>query len=173
MNAPTVRPFKDTDTPGAARALISVHATDGYPVEGVDEPEAWIQAPDVISAWIAETNAAIVGHVAIMRPNGEEAVSLWQRQSGADESTIAVLARLFVIREARKKATGERLMRAATEHARQKRLRLVLDVMTKDTAAIHLYERLGWKRIGQAIHRYGNSQHTDALCYVSPENGPA
>jgi ribosomal protein S18 acetylase RimI-like enzyme len=64
-----------------------------------------------------ENHYFIVGHVAVMRSQGEDAVKLWQRQSGADASTIAVLARLFVVREARRHAVGEHLTRAAMEHA--------------------------------------------------------
>jgi ribosomal protein S18 acetylase RimI-like enzyme len=47
----------------------------------------------------------------------------------------------------------------------------VLDVMTKDTAAIRLYERLGWQKIGEASHHFGDGQRTAALCFVSPEAG--
>lgn len=35
-----IRPYGDTDLPGAAAALTDVHSTDGYPVEGVAHPEA-------------------------------------------------------------------------------------------------------------------------------------
>lgn len=172
MSSPRIRPFEDTDTAGAARALVSVHTTDGYPVEGVGRPIAWIRSPDVLSAWVAEADGEIVGHVAVMRSRGEDAVRLWQRWSGTDASTIAVLARLFVVREARGDSVGEHLTRTAMEYAQREKLRLVLDVMTKDTAAIRLYERLGWQKIGRADHRYGDDQRMAALCYVSPDAGP-
>ena len=54
------------------------------------------------------------------------------------------------------------------EFAKRQGLRLVLDVMTKDTDAIRLYERLGWARIGETTHRYGDGLRTPAVCYVSP-----
>ncbi|MER5921038.1 GNAT family N-acetyltransferase [Streptomyces mirabilis] len=168
MASTIVRPFEDTDLPNAGSALIKVHATDGYPVEGVDQPDRWLRSADVLAAWVAEMNSEIVGHVALMRPHGEDAVSLWIEQSGDSEEQIAVLARLFVVREARKNAVGEKLMKAAMEYAQSQDLRLVLDVMTKDTAAIRLYERLGWVKIGEAIHRYGDDRTIDAVCYVAP-----
>ncbi|MGY4961530.1 GNAT family N-acetyltransferase [Streptomyces sp. 900105245] len=168
MASTIVRPFEDTDLPGAESALIEVHATDGYPVEGVDHPDRWLRSADVLAAWVAEMNGKIVGHVALMRPHGEEAVSLWIEQSGESEEQVAVLARLFVIREARKNAVGEKLMKVAMEYAQRREIRLVLDVMTKDTAAIRLYERLGWVKIGEATHRYGNDQTIDAICFVAP-----
>jgi ribosomal protein S18 acetylase RimI-like enzyme len=163
-----VRPFENADLAGAASALIDVHTTDGYPVEGVDQPEAWIRSADVIAAWVAELDGSIVGHVAIMRPHGEDAVSLWMQQSGDNEDQIAVLARLFVVKTARKHAAGERLMQAAMSYGSEHGIRLVLDVMTKDAAAIRLYERLGWCEIGRAPHHYGDGQSIDAVCYVAP-----
>nr|WP_202477602.1 GNAT family N-acetyltransferase [Streptomyces sp. SID5470] len=153
---------------GAASALVEVHTTDGYPVEGVDHPEEWLRSTDVIAAWVGQLDGTTVGHVAIMRPRGEDAVSLWMQQSGDREDQVAVLARLFVVKEARKHAVGERLMQAAMSYGSEHGLRLVLDVMTKDSAAIRLYERLGWREIGRAPHHYGNGQSIDAVCYVAP-----
>ncbi|MEU8752374.1 GNAT family N-acetyltransferase [Streptomyces chartreusis] len=168
MAGMNVRPFEEADLPGAAAALIEVHGTDGYPVEGVDQPVSWLRSADVLAAWIAEQGGKVIGHVALMRPHGEDAVSMWIQQSGDSEDHVAVLARLFVIKEARKHAVGEKLMKAAMDYARSRSLRLVLDVMTKDAAAIRLYERLGWVKIGEASHRYGDDQQIDAICFVSP-----
>ncbi|MFZ3558802.1 MULTISPECIES: GNAT family N-acetyltransferase [unclassified Streptomyces] len=168
----SVRPFDDSDIPDAAKALVEVHETDGYPVEGVEDPKSWLRSADVLAAWVAEGDGRVVGHVSLMRPHGEDAVSLWREQSGDPESGIAVLARLFVVRAARKHAIGERLTRAAMDYGQRNGLRLVLDVMTKDVAAIRLYERLGWRKIGEAAHQYGNGQTINAVCYVSPDLGP-
>ncbi|MFD5938493.1 GNAT family N-acetyltransferase [Streptomyces griseus] len=163
----TIRPIQEADVPGAAAALIEVHSTDGYPVEGVDDPEAWITPPGVVKAWVAHRDC-VVGHIAIMKAEGEKAVTLWQQQSGEDEAHIGVLARLFVVRSARKHAVGESLMRAAMDYAEENGLRLVLDVMDKDEAAIRLYERLGWQFIGGATHQFGDGQQIPAKCYVWP-----
>lgn len=168
MASPIIRPFEDEDLPGAASALVEVHSTDGYPVEGVDQPEHWLQSADVLAAWVAETAGKVVGHVALMRPNGEDAVSLWIEQSGDSEEHLAVLARLFVLPEARGHSTGERLVRTAAEYAQRKGLRLVGDVMSKDETAIRLYKRLGCQIIGTTMHSYGNGERTPALCFVAP-----
>lgn len=169
MESVIVRPFEDADSADAASALVEVHSTDGYPVEGVEHPEAWLRSADVIAAWVSELDGNVVGHVAIMRPHGEDAVSMWMQQSGDTEDQIAVLARLFVVKAARKHAAGEQLMKAAMSYGRKYGLRLVLDVMTKDAAAIRLYERLGWREIGRAPHHYGSGKSIDAVCYVAPE----
>ncbi|GGO47918.1 hypothetical protein GCM10012287_21690 [Streptomyces daqingensis] len=169
----SIRSRRDSDVASAAEALVKVHESDGYPVEGVDEPEAWLTPPEVLQAWIAELDDHVVGHVALGHPNGEDAVSLWLDQSDSAESEVAVLARLFVAPEARRMALGRRLTQAAMDYADEKGLRLVLDVMAKDTAAMRLYEALGWQRIGVSKHTYGEGQETDAICYVSPATTPA
>ena len=163
-----IRPYEDTDLPGASAALTDVHATDGYPVEGVADPEAWLRSDDILASWVAEADGRIVGHVAVMRPRGEDAVTLRAGQSEDDEQHIAVLARLFVVRDARQHALGERLVRTAMDYGQRSDRRLVLDVMVKDTAAIRLYERLGWLRTGRATHRFGTGQSIEAIYYVAP-----
>ena len=97
-------------------------------------------------------------------PNGPWAL----RDQEKSTDPVAVLGRLFVLHEARGHALGERLVRTARDHAHEHGRRLVLDVMTKDTAAIRLYERLGWQRIGTTQHTYGHGRAIDAYCYVSP-----
>jgi GNAT superfamily N-acetyltransferase len=168
-DGPTIRARVESDIPESAAGLVRVHATDGYPVEGVSRPEAWLTPSGILNAWVAEVAGRIVGHVAVSRPNDEEAVSLWLSQSGTDEEKVGVLARFFVIPEARKKAVGGSLMHAAVDYAQDSGIRLVLDVMAKDTAAIRLYTRLGWTRIGTAVHTFGEGrQTTQAICFVSP-----
>ncbi|WP_101254531.1 GNAT family N-acetyltransferase [Streptomyces barkulensis] len=165
-----IRPRQYEDIPEAAKALVRVHDLDGYPVEGVDQPEAWLTPPKLLRAWVAEVEGSVTGHVAINRPNGEEAVSLWVDHSQEEEAHVAVLSRLFVAPEARGKDAGGELMRTAMTYAQREGLRLVLDVLSKDTAAMRLYEKLGWQQIGSSTHSYGNGRQTEAICYVSPTN---
>lgn len=168
MTSPVVRAIQDADIAGAAAALVEVHATDGYPVEGVERPEEWIRSSAVLHAWVAQSEQRIVGHVAVMHPRGEDAVTLWRARSSDQEAHVGVLARLYVVREARGATLGEKLVQAAMDYARQHDMRLVLDVMTKDVSAIRLYERMGWQAIGEATHQYGDDQQAAAICYVSP-----
>ncbi|MFB9906809.1 GNAT family N-acetyltransferase [Allokutzneria oryzae] len=166
--ATDVRVRLQDDLPSCAQALVEVHRSDGYPVEGVADPIGWLTPPTLIRAWVAEKDGSIVGHVLLTTPQeGDDAARLWQSQSANDEK-IAVLGRLFVLSTARGHSFGEHLMRAATEYAQQQNMRLVLDVMDKDKAAIRLYERLGWQRIGTAYHQFGEGQSIPAFCYVSP-----
>ncbi|MGW6958950.1 N-acetyltransferase family protein [Streptomyces chartreusis] len=166
--AVTVRRRTDEDIPEAAAALVKVHTENGYPVEGVEDPEAWLTPPELLAAWVAVRGGRVVGHTALSRPSGEDAVAMWLEQSQDSEAQLAVGARLFVAPEARHEGLGERLMQAANNYARERGLRVVLDVMAKDTAAIRLYERFGLQRIGTSKHAYGDGQEIEAICFVSP-----
>ncbi|TDU05607.1 acetyltransferase (GNAT) family protein [Streptomyces sp. 846.5] len=162
-NGVTVRLRREGDVPAAAEGLIEVHAVDGYPVEGVDHPEAWLKPPGLLQAWVAEQAGTIVGHVAITSPGSEAAVSLLCEQYGDRKTGVAVVARLFVVPEARRLGTGEQLMRAVSDFASVHGIHLVLDVLTKDEAAIRLYARLGWQSLGSVHHLYGHGKQARAI----------
>ncbi|MFJ6460000.1 GNAT family N-acetyltransferase [Streptomyces sp. NPDC091387] len=166
-----VRPRTSADIPRAASALVAVHAVDGYPVEGVDHPQEWLTATEALQAWVAVADGDVVGHVSVNRPAGEGAVALWKQRAGADETKVGVLARLFVLPDARKRSVGERLVRAAQAYGDRHGLRLVLDVMVKDSSAIRLYRRLGWEEIGRIVHPLEDGEGVEAVALVSPAEG--
>ena len=164
----TVRVRQSEDLEASARALIEVHSTDGYPVEGVDDPQAWLTPAGLLRAWVGELGGRLAGHVLITTPqDGDAAAKAWADEGNPVER-IAVLGRLFVLPEARRHSSGKQLVRATSAYADEQGLRLVLDVMEKDTAAIRLYERLGWRRIGMTLHDSGRGEDIPAYCYISP-----
>ncbi|MGW0331260.1 GNAT family N-acetyltransferase [Streptomyces sp. NPDC003011] len=163
-----VRAREVRDIPETARALVVVHGVDGYPVEGVDQPEAWLMPEGLIQGWVAEISGNIVGHVCITWGRDEAAVDLFLEQSDRSRNEIAVMARLFVVPEARGHSVGVRLVQEATDYARRHGLALVGDVMKKDVAAIRLYERLGCRILGTTVHSYGAGQEVPALCFAAP-----
>ncbi|MFC8537371.1 GNAT family N-acetyltransferase [Streptomyces sp. NPDC057249] len=168
MSEVLVRPREDADLGAAAAVLAGVHESDGYPVEGVADPEAWLSPEGLLGAWVAERDGRIVGHVAVNRAgSGEDVARLWRDGGGAGDAEVAVLARFFVGRDARGASAGARLMGAAEAYARAHGMPLVLEVLTKDVAAIRLYERLGWQRIGELRHFFAG-RHFDALCFAAP-----
>jgi GNAT superfamily N-acetyltransferase len=123
----------------------------------------------MLEAWVAELNSHIVGHVAISTPQDDDAdPALWMQKTPGRAGGIAVLGRLFVLPSARGHMVGERLVQAAVAAAERRGLRTVLDVMAKDSAAIRLYERLGWQFIGATEHEFDGGQTTPAYCYVAP-----
>lgn len=171
MSANTIhvrsRTAADLETCGTM--LRRVNELDGYPVEGVTDTDAWLNPPTLTKAWVATLDHKIVGHVLLTSPTeDDDAVRLWQEQSGMPLAAITVLGRLFVDPLARGHDAGSHLMKAALQYATTHRLTAVLDVMEKDNAAIRLYERAGWRPIGEARHNFGANQSVRALCYVAP-----
>lgn len=166
-----IRPRTPADIDECARLLVTVHARDGYPVEGVADPESWLSPAGLIRAWVGELSGSIVGHALITTPmpGDDDAADLWMEQSGEPASRVAVAGRLFVGPSARNHGMGEELARAAMEYATDYGRRVVFDVMEKDRSAIRLYERLGCTNIGSVRHRFGDGQERAARCYVAPD----
>ena len=168
MPAVEVRNRRPNDLDAAAAALVEVHRVDGYPVEGVDDPQAWLNPPGLLHAWVATVNEKVVGHALVTTAHSDvAAVDAWVKQGG-DITTIVVGGRLFVAPAGRGHQLGTKLGRIMTDWAAHHSLDLVGDVMAKDTAAIAIYERLGWQRIGTAMHDTGHGTEVPAYLYVSP-----
>ena len=164
----TIRPRTDDDLAALAKVLVEVHDVDGYPVEGVKQPIAWLELPDAIAIWIAQIDGKPVGHVAITEPGAADDAARLLREQPAEGHT-AILGRLFVSPSARGQGIAQQLvLTAMTASARMGR-RLVLDVMKKDEAAIRLYRRLGWTEIGSVEHKHVAGPPEPALAMAAPE----
>ncbi len=163
-----IRPRTDADVPECAALLREVYVLDGYPVEGVDDAEGWMYPVGLIAAFVASEPKGLLGHAAVCEPNGDAAVSMLVARTGAAESEIAVLARLFVGPKARGRGIGLMLANAALDYAATKRLRAVFDVMEKDRTAISMYERMGCVLLGRTLHQVANGRAIPALCYAAP-----
>lgn len=155
-----IRERRNDDIPALAPVLVAVHQRDGYPVEGVADPAAWLRLDRLIGALVAELNGQMVGHVAITQPDpADDAARMLHELDGTPLDHIAVVSRLFVDPAARGHQIGKRLMEAAMQLAQKNQRVAVLDVMVKDEAAIRTYERLGWVQIGEFSHMFnGNSE---------------
>ncbi|WP_026453604.1 GNAT family N-acetyltransferase [Saccharomonospora iraqiensis] len=165
---PVVRGRRADDVSACATALVAVHEADGYPVEGVTDPEAWLTPENLLRAWVAELAGEVVGHVCLTAPTDSDPVAATVRaHTGTEAAGLAVLGRLFVLPEARRHRAGELLTRTATDYAAVAGRRPVLEVMDKDRAAIRLYERLGWRRIATTGHDSGHGR-VPAHHYIGP-----
>ena len=110
----------------------------------------------------------MVGHALATTAHSDvAAVNAWIEQGG-DIATTVVGGRLFVAPAGRGHQLGIKLARAMTDWAAHHCLDLVGDVMAQDTAAIAIYEHLGWQRIGTALHDTGHGTEVPAYLYVSP-----
>lgn len=168
----SIRPRRDEDLDELARILVEVHRQDGYPVEGVDDPYAWLRLESPLGAWVAELDGKVVGHVALSEPSPhDDAPRIWAEQTGKSVDRTAVLGRLFLAPTARGHAIGSRLTRTASDTATQLGRTAVLDVMHKDSAAIRLYEQLAWSRIGETWHTYRPGSREPAYTYALAKVG--
>jgi acetyltransferase len=107
---------------------------------------------------------------------GSAQLELAQRENGRHRAEVA---KVMVLRSARRQGIGRSLMLAAEDHARRRgRSTLVLDTRAGDPSE-RLYASVGWRRVGE-IPRYARSAggvlHATALYYkllVISEGGTA
>ena len=167
MTEPKIRIRNDYDVPQLANTLVEVYALDGYPVEGVDDPEAWLRHPQAVLSWVAEVNGEPVGQVTLASASlADDAARLWQQQTGGDLANLVIPVRLFVAPDQRNIGAGRLLMEAVAHYAREHNLTLAFDVMEKDRAAIRLYEKMGAQRLGAITHHHSGDRAEPAVVYV-------
>jgi GNAT superfamily N-acetyltransferase len=164
-----IRRRTDDDLPELAHVLVRVHAADGYPVEGVANPQAWLTAPREIAAWTAFIPSRLIGQISLTRAaETDDAASVWQRSTGGDISRLVIPVRLFVDPAHRGLGAGAKLMLAAHNYAASHNLAMAFDVMLKDQTAIQLYETAGCKRLGTIDHHHSDGETEPAAVYVAP-----
>jgi GNAT superfamily N-acetyltransferase len=133
------------DLPACVTALRAVYETDGYPANWPDDPERWISAPGRTSqAWVASVDGEIAGHLAVAVGLTDDA---WRDHTDRAPAELIEIIRLFVAPKHRGKGVGARLMTAAHEYADDRGLQPVLEVTDDESAAIGLYESLGWQQV--------------------------
>ncbi|MEU0941003.1 GNAT family N-acetyltransferase [Embleya sp. NPDC005971] len=151
------------------RVLAEVHARDGYPVNWPDQPGEWLSRGPLLGSWVAEVDGRLVGHVCLSQVGeGDLAPGLWSERHGAGRSATAVVGRLFVAPQARGHRIGAVLIDRAVKEARHRGLHPVLDVVTSDTAAADLYERLGWQLMATVEQQWSPHQTVAIRCYAAP-----
>ena len=93
-----IRPRRPDDLDALADVLVRVHALNGYPVEGVEHPRAWLTPPRQLAAWTALVSDTPVGRIALVKANrDDDAAAMWLRsQAGGGARSVAILVRLFV-----------------------------------------------------------------------------
>lgn len=157
------------DMTALGQVLVRVYEVDGYPVEGVADPEAWLTPPREITAWTATFEGQPVGHISLTEAGPEDdAARLWATRTKGDYSEAAVPVRLFVDPAKRALGAGNQLMLAAHQHATALGKRLVFDVMLKDQRAIRLYETLGCELLGTITHHHSDGLTEPAAVYLAP-----
>lgn len=154
-----IRERAETDISQLSDILLLVHDVDGYPVEGVSDPRAWLTLKNMLHAWVAIHNNRIVGHVGISLPSAyDSAAGILHEDFGIPLESIGVVQRLFVSPLVRNLGIGSELLETAMEYVKKYQRSLVLDVMEKDRAAIRAYKKHGWLEIGRFSHSVENAR---------------
>ncbi len=156
---------------GAALERIAreTHRLDGYPKYLPGDLRSFIVNADAIGAWVAASDRDVLGHVALHRHSAQQVMDVALSATGLDEDGIAVVARLLVAPSARRRGIGQALLEKATLEAAQIGRRAVLDVVEDHSAAIALYERCEWQRVGRVEWMLPGDLLLQEFVYVGPK----
>lgn len=164
-----VRRRAEGDLGSCVEILAEVHRHSGYPVNWPQDPAGWLTPEALLASWVAERDGQVVGHIALSRADGGDvAAGLWAARTGTGIERTAVVGRLFVSPAAHGLGLGAALMEQAVAEARTRGLHPVLDVVTSNTAATALYERLGWELLDVVRERWRPDQVVTLGCYAAP-----
>ena len=145
-----VRVRQASDVAACIDLLWRVHQGDSYPARWPNNPVAWLTPSRQERAWIATgPGGAVVGHVALFSLARHPMSEICVAATGLPEQRLAVLSRLLVDPPMRGRGVARALVHALETHAHSEGRRPVLDVGQYNTAAIALYEHLGWQRVGE------------------------
>ena len=163
-----IRPRRPKDLPACARLLRVVATEHQYPARWPEAPRSWLAGPDVLSAYVAEEQGEILGHVAIatVPRNGISRVR-WQEITGRDTTQLRRISRLFVRRRVRSQGIASDLLGVAVADIRALGLMPVLDVVSTSADGIAFVEKRGWKLL--AMDPWGSkTEHLRMHYYAAP-----
>ena len=163
-----IRLRTDEDLPACGDLLREVHELDGYPRYLQGDLMEFLDTPDLHGAWVSEADGAVTGHIVLVPRSSQAVMDIAAAALGLPETSLGVVARLFVAPSARRNGTAVALMNAAVADAQARGLFPVLDVVSDAHAAIALYERLGWTRAGRAAVHFDDGHSLDEYVYVAP-----
>lgn len=166
-----IRDRAPSDGEALEAIALETHRLDGYPKYPPADLRSFIMNADALGAWVAASDNAVVGHVALHRSSAEQVMEVVVSATGMDMESVAVVARLLVAPTARRHGVGRALLERATDEAARLGRRAVLDVIEDHTAAISLYERCGWTRVGRVDWTIPSGLPLREFVYVSPEPG--
>jgi ribosomal protein S18 acetylase RimI-like enzyme len=164
-----IRPRVDDDLDACGALARTTHHVDGYPAYVRDDDfRGFVLRPEALAAWVAEIDSQLVGHVALNARTTAPAMELACSNLSVSMEQLGVIARLMVAPDARRHGVGEELLRTTTEDAWARDLTPILDVVTRHAAAIALYERAGWQRLGKVSFRMPDGSALEEYVYCAP-----
>src|SRR5690348_1421998 len=134
-----VRIRQPEDIGTCVELLAEVHAANGYPLHWPDDPLSWLAPDNILAAWVAEHESALIGHIALCSGSGESGAGVWSAACDIPPDGLAAIAKLFVAPSSRGRGIGAALLDRACAEARARSLFPVLEVLDHDQGAIALY----------------------------------
>jgi ribosomal protein S18 acetylase RimI-like enzyme len=163
-----VRARDNSDLEGCIALTRVVHDVDRYPLILQANIGDFLASPRLVAAWVARRGGLIVGHVALHRGSSRAMASMVSEALSVEPDGIGVVSRLMVSPSVRRSGVGRRLLDTAASAAARRGLTPALDVVTSYAAAIALYERAGWQRIGTITVAMPDGDEVDEYVYVGP-----
>lgn len=163
-----IRQKESRDAAACVQLLLDVHHADGYPRYLPTDPAGFVTPRHETTSWVAEQDAAIVGHIALHESPVDPTLPAAQRATGLPPEGLAVVARLLVDPTIRRAGVGRELLATATQHAAAQRQRCVLDVVRDAHAAIAFYEAAGWQRLEPLTLTFEGRAALDLWVYLGP-----
>ena len=145
-----IRPRLDDDLEICVRLLRTVYRSDGYPANWPKDPISWLAGRRTLAAWVGEEDGKLTGHVALTEPDPDRAWPQWAEALALPLERLAVIRRLFVAPQSRRRGLATTLVERAECEASNRELALVLDVAEHNHATIRFWKHRGWREVGQA-----------------------
>jgi GNAT superfamily N-acetyltransferase len=165
-----IRPRLPADVDACVAVLEEVHTADGYPLIWPADPYRWLDPRGLLTAWVAEDAGRVIGHIILSRAEGAGAAR-WSGACSLPPQSLASVRALFVSPAARGHGVGAALLTHALKEARSSGRHAALEVLEYDRAAIALYERTGWTRVGSEPAAWAQEHGTSAMIhfYIAPD----
>ena len=117
---------------------------------------------------MAEEDKLAIGQVALHPRTSAPAMDLAAGALGQPADRLGVVARLLVHPDHRRLGAGAALLARAAEQAVSMGLWPILDVVQELPAAILMYEKQGWLRLGKVTVTFGTDVTIREFVYVAP-----
>jgi GNAT superfamily N-acetyltransferase len=157
------------DLEGCVALTRLIHDVDRYPLILQANVGKFLTSPRLVVAWVAQRGGRIVGHVALHLGSSSPMASMVSEALSVEPDLVGVVSRLMVAPSVRRSGVGRRLLGTAAGEAVRRGLTPALDVVTSHVAAIALFERARWQRIGTINLAIPGCDRVDEYVYVGPD----
>lgn len=144
---PIIRPRNSGDMAECIEVLRAVHQRDSYPVNWPADAKSWLE--ELESAWVAEIDGHVVGHVAASISD--------------NDARVVTVERLFVAPSVNGRGLGALLLAKAAAHGDADVA--ILAVADNGHHARRLYSERGWSLRSRTPITWGGSEASSLLWY--------